>query len=52
LFNGQSPEQSDVNGLASWKPTTEGFDGDVVILGTATAGTGNAPFALQALPPP
>jgi hypothetical protein len=52
LFNGQSSGQSDVNGLTSWKPTTEGFDGDVAVLGTATAGNGNAQFALQVLPPP
>ena len=51
LFNGQSAAQSDVNGLASWKPTTEGFNGDVAILGTATAGTQQMQFALQTLPP-
>lgn len=51
LFGGNGAAQSDVNGLASWKPTTEGFDGDVAILGTATAGTGSVQFALQALPP-
>jgi len=52
LFNGQSSAQSDVNGLASWTPVTEGFAGDVAILGAATAGTGKVPFALQTLPPP
>lgn len=52
LFNGQSAAQSDMNGLAMWKPTTEGFSGDVAILGTANAGTGQVPFALQTLPPP
>jgi hypothetical protein len=52
LFSGQSVAQSDVNGLASWKPTTEGFNGDVAILGTANAGTEQVPFALQTLPPP
>jgi hypothetical protein len=51
LFNGQSVAQSDVNGLASWKPTTEGFDGDVAILGTAMVGMGQVEFALQTLPP-
>ena len=51
LFNGQSASQSDVNGMANWKPTTEGFGGDVAILGTATAGTGQMQFALQTLPP-
>ncbi len=52
LFNSQSAEQSGVNGLASWQPSTEGFDGDVAILGTAAAGTtGQVQFALQALPP-
>jgi IPT/TIG domain len=51
LFNGQGVAQSDVNGLASWQPTTEGFTGDVVILGAASAGTGQVQFALQALPP-
>jgi hypothetical protein len=51
LFNSQNPEQSGLSGLASWQPTTEGFDGDVAILGTATAGTGQVQFALQALPP-
>jgi hypothetical protein len=51
LFNGQIAAQSDVNGLASWKPTTEGFDGDVAILGMATVGTEQMQFALQTLPP-
>ncbi|MGH9500298.1 MAG: IPT/TIG domain-containing protein [Terriglobales bacterium] len=51
LFTGQTAVPSDVSGLASWKPTTEGFEGDVAILGTATAGSGSAAFALQALPP-
>ncbi len=51
LFNGQTSAQSDVNGLASWKPTTEGFDGDVAILGAATVGMGKIQFALQLLPP-
>ncbi len=51
LFNGQNAAQSDTNGLASWKPTTEGFDGDVAILGTAAVGTEQMQFALQALPP-
>lgn len=52
LFNGQSSAQSDVNGLANWPPTTEGFNGDVAILGTATVGTtGNVQFAVQTLPP-
>jgi hypothetical protein len=51
LFNSLSSAQSDLNGLASWKPTTEGFEGDVAILGTATAGTGQVEFALQVLPP-
>ena len=51
LFNGEGVSQSDVNGLASWQPTTAGFTGDVAILGTATAGTGQVQFALQTLPP-
>jgi hypothetical protein len=51
LFSGQNTAQSDGNGLASWKPTTEGFGGDVAILGTASAGTAQVQFALQALPP-
>jgi hypothetical protein len=52
LFSGLSVAQSDVNGLASWKPTTEGFAGDVAIVGTASAGSGQLQFALQTLPPP
>lgn len=51
LFSGQSVAQSDVNGLANWLPSTAGYDGDVAILGTATAGTQQVQFALQALPP-
>ncbi|MFZ0286012.1 MAG: IPT/TIG domain-containing protein [Terriglobales bacterium] len=52
LFSGQTTVQSDANGLASWQPTTEGFEGDVAILGAVTAGAGQLQFALQALPPP
>jgi hypothetical protein len=51
LFNGQNAAQSDVNGLASWPPSMEGYTGDVAILGTASAGAGNVPFAVQTLPP-
>jgi hypothetical protein len=52
LFNGQATAASDGNGLANWKPTTQGFNGDLAILGMATAGTGSVQFALQTLPPP
>ncbi|MGB7585916.1 MAG: IPT/TIG domain-containing protein [Terriglobales bacterium] len=52
LFSGQTTVQSDANGLASWQPTTEGFEGDVAILGAVTVGAGQLQFALQALPPP
>jgi hypothetical protein len=51
LFNGQSAALSGATGLASWQPTTEGFDGDMAILGTAIVGTAQAQFALQTLPP-
>src|SRR5262249_43487137 len=51
LFQGLGSTTSDLNGLASWKPTTQGFAGDVAILGTATAGTAQLQFAVQALPP-
>ena len=51
LFSGQNAAQSNLSGSASWQPTTEGFDGDVAILGTATAGFGQAQFAVQILPP-
>jgi hypothetical protein len=52
LFNGQSTAQSGLTGLASWQPSTEGFEGDVAVLGTATAGIGQVRFALQTLPLP
>ena len=52
LESSQTPVISDVNGIASFQPTTDGFSGALEILGAATAGIGNVPFSLQSLPQP
>ena len=42
---------SDVDGLASFRPTTGGIDGALDILGTASGGTAKQPFKLKSLAP-
>jgi len=42
---------SDANGLVSFQPSTGGFKGALLILGTASAGAGNLQFGLQSLWP-
>jgi len=49
LGTSQTPVISDVNGMASMQPSTGGFDGALVILGTVTAGSATMPFQLQSL---
>jgi hypothetical protein len=43
---------SDGNGLANLQPSTGGFTGPVVIVGSALAGTASVPFQLQSFPVP
>ena len=50
LASSQSTVISDINGIASFQPTTDGFSGALEILGSATAGTGNVLFSAQSLP--
>jgi len=52
LGSTQVSATSDANGLASFQPSTAGFDGALQILGTATAGAGQVPFAIDVFPPP
>ena len=52
LVSSQTVVVSDVNGLASFQPTTGGFAGPLEVLGTATAGTSNVQFEFQSLPVP
>jgi hypothetical protein len=51
LFSSQASVTSDGNGMVTFQPSTGGFEGALEILGTASAGTSNVPFALQWLPP-
>jgi hypothetical protein len=51
LGTSQASVTSDMNGLASMQPSTEGFQGALAILGTVTTGPGNMPFQLQSLWP-
>jgi len=51
LSSSQASVTSDANGLASFQPSNAGFEGALQIVGAATAGSGQAPFALQLLPP-
>ncbi len=41
------PATSDANGIANIQPSTGGFSGDLAIVGSATAGAANLPFALE-----
>jgi len=50
LASSQSTVISDINGIASFQPTTDGFSGILEILGSATAGIGNVLFSAQSLP--
>ena len=52
LASSQTVVISDVNGLASFQPTTGGFGGALEVLGAATAGTNSVQFELQSLPIP
>ena len=52
LGTSQASVISDVNGMASMQPSTNGFEGALAILGTITAGSGTMPFQLQSLWPP
>lgn len=51
LYSSQAWVATDVNGLATFQPSTGGFGGAIEILGTAAAGSGSVPFALEWLPP-
>jgi len=50
LSSSQTIVTTDGNGLAAFQPTTGGFSGGLTVVGHATAGTSNVPFALQSLP--
>ncbi|MGA8151743.1 MAG: IPT/TIG domain-containing protein [Terriglobales bacterium] len=50
LSSSQLSVASDANGLASFQPSDGGFQGALQIVGAATAGSGQVPFALQLLP--
>jgi len=52
LGSWQQPVVSDGNGLVTLQPSTGGFTGDLVIMGSATAGSASLPFVLQSLGPP
>jgi len=47
----QTSVLSDANGVASFQPSSEGFEGALQIVGAATAGSGQVPFALQLFAP-
>ncbi len=49
LGSWQQPVVSDANGLVSTQPSTDGFTGDLAILGVATAGNSSLQFVLQSL---
>jgi len=51
LSTSESSVTSDANGLASFQPSTAGFDGALQIVGTAAAGVGQVQFTVQLLPP-
>jgi hypothetical protein len=51
LLQSQSSVTSDVNGLASFQPSTGGFSGPMEILGVTAAGISTIPFAVEVLPP-
>lgn len=51
LSSSQSYLTSDANGLVSFQPSTGGFQGALLILGTASAGAANLQFELQSLWP-
>jgi IPT/TIG domain len=51
LAKSQAAVQSDINGTATYALTTGGISGNVVVLGTATAGNSSVEFAAQQLGP-
>lgn len=51
LSSSQSFVISDPNGLATFQPSTGGFTGALEVIGAATAGASDVPFALESLPP-
>jgi hypothetical protein len=51
LGTAQASAVSDSNGLAASQPSTGGFSGALLIVGTTTGGTATLPFALQSLWP-
>ena len=51
LSSSLSSVTTDANGLASFQPSSAGFEGALQIVGAATAGSGQVPFILQVLPP-
>jgi hypothetical protein len=51
LAQSQATILSDVNGMASFLPTTGGVDGPVLVLGSASAGASEVDFGLQSLLP-
>lgn len=51
LARSQATVASDVNGLASFPVSTGGFTGNIAVLGSASAGSSNMPFAAQQLGP-
>ncbi len=51
LASSQISVPSDVNGIASVQPSSNGVQGPVIVLGTATAGSSSLQFALQSFSP-
>lgn len=51
LASSQATVTSDSNGLASFPVSTGGFTGNIAVLGSASAGSSNMPFAAQQLGP-
>jgi len=51
LSQSQSSVTSDVDGLASFQPSTAGFSGALEILGVSAAGISTIPFAVEVVPP-
>jgi hypothetical protein len=50
LSSTQATVLSDINGLATIQPSTDGIQGAAVILGTASVGSASQQFQLQSLP--
>jgi len=50
LWTSSAPVISDVNGVATFQPTTNGFNGAFQIAGSGTIGNSSVPFLLQVFP--